>query len=121
MFFDAFAPMPLFAQAAPAGGGLPQMLLLFAAFGGIFYFLLFRPQQQQRKKHAEMIDAVKRGDEVILQGGLHGKVTKVGDDIIEVEIAKDVVIKQVKSMVLTVSGKPEPQSKKKPEAEAKKK
>lgn len=110
-----FTAIP-FAQAS-ASGGLGQVLFMVVAFGGIMYFLMIRPQQQQRRKHEEMVSAIKRGDKVIMQGGLYGKVTHVGDDILNIEIAPDVVVEQMRSMIMTVEAKPEPQSKK---ADAKK-
>ena len=98
--------------AQQAGGGLSQILFMLVAFGAIVYFLMIRPQQQQRKKHEEMIGNIKRGDKVILQGGLYGKVTHVGEEVLSIEIAKDVVVEQVKSMIISVDAKPEPQAKK---------
>ena len=115
--FDAFLAVPLYAQAA-AGGGLSQVLFMLVAFGGIMYFLMIRPQQQQRKKHEEMVNAIKRGDKVIMQGGLYGKVTHVGEETLNVEIAPEVVVEQVKSMIMTVDAKPEPQAKKAPAKKA---
>ena len=94
------------------GGGLAQILFMLVAFGGIVYFLMIRPQQQQRKKHEQMVAALKRGDGVILQGGIYGKVAKINDENLEVEIAQDVVVRQVKSMVLSVVEKPQPLPKK---------
>lgn len=88
-------------------------LLMIAAMIGVMYFLLIRPQQQQRKKHEEMISGLKRGDDVVLQGGMYGKITKVHDDMLEIEIAPDVVIRQAKSMILSLSAKPVPQVAKK--------
>ena len=108
---------PLFAQAQ-AGGGLGQILFMLVAFGAIVYFLIIRPQQQQRKKHEEMVAALSRGDKIILQGGLYGKISKVNDDTLEVEIAPDVIVTQAKSMVMMVQSKPEPKAAK---AEADKK
>jgi len=110
---DALTLAPLFAQVAPAGGGFSQILFMVAAFGGIVYFLIWRPQQQQRKKHEEMVGGLKRGDKVIMQGGLYGKVTHVGEETLNVEIASGVVVEQVKSMIMSVDAKPEPQSAKK--------
>ena len=99
-------------MGAEAGGGLAQILFMLVAFGGIVYFLMIRPQQQQRKKHEEMVANMKRGDGVILQGGLYGKITKINDEDLEIEIAQDVVIRQVKSMILSVIEKPQPMPKK---------
>lgn len=81
------------------------LILIFA----IMYFLLIRPQQKKVKEHQAMVAAVRRGDQVITQGGLIGKVTKVKDDNeIEVEIASGVNVRVVKSTITTVVNKTEP-------------
>ncbi len=97
---------PAFAQAAggaaPAAGGagfLVQMMPLLLIFV-VFYFLLIRPQQKRAKEQRALIDAVKKGDEVITAGGVMGKVTRVDDNEVEVEIAANVRIRVVK-MTLT--------------------
>ncbi len=61
------------------GGAIAQFLPLILIFA-IMYFLLIRPQQKKAKEHQAMIEAVRRGDQVITQGGIVGKVTKVKDD-----------------------------------------
>jgi len=102
---------PAFAQAAAAPGGLQGSLLLFApyvAIFAIFYFLMIRPQQQRAKAHRASIDAVKRGDEVVTSGGLIGKVTKVADAELEVEVATGVRLRVVKGMLSEVRTKPLP-------------
>jgi preprotein translocase subunit YajC len=89
-------------------GSLGQFLPLILIFA-IMYFLLIRPQQKKVKQHAAMVSAVRRGDQVITQGGLIGKVTKVKDDNeVEVEIAKDVKVRVVKSTLTNVVSKTEP-------------
>lgn len=98
---------PAFAQAA--GGGAPEggaafflqmapLLLIFV----IFYFLLIRPQQKKMKEHRAIINAVKKGDAVVTAGGVIGKVTKVEDHEIEVEISPNVRIKVVKATLSDV-------------------
>jgi preprotein translocase subunit YajC len=85
--------------------GILPWLLIFV----IFYFLMIRPQQQRVKQHQAAINAVKKGDEVITGGGIRGKVTKVGDEEAEVEIAQGVKVKVVKStisQVLTANATP---------------
>ena len=88
------------------------MLIQFAPFVVIFaimYFLILRPQQQRVKRHQEMVKALRRGDSVVTNGGLVGKVTKVvDDDQIEVEIADGVKVRQMRSMVSEVRVKSEP-------------
>jgi preprotein translocase subunit YajC len=98
------------AAAQPGGGstfliGLLPWVLIFV----IFWFLLIRPQQKRAREHSAMIAAVKKGDEVITGGGLRGRVIKVTDADVEVEIAQGVRVRAVKSTlssVLTSSAKP---------------
>jgi len=91
-----------YAQTAGAGGGdfLVSMLPLILIFV-VFYFLLIRPQQQKMKTHRAMISAVKRGDKILTAGGIFGTVTKVEDaeDIVLVEIAKDVRVRVARSTI----------------------
>jgi preprotein translocase subunit YajC len=99
-----------YAQTA-AGGAAPNAMLQFlplVAIFIIFYFLLIRPQQRRLKDHRALIDAVKRGDTVVTGGGLIGKVTKVEDAEVEVEIAANVKVKVVKSTLTDVRAKGEP-------------
>ena len=84
-------------------------LLPFALIFVIMYFLILRPQQKRVKQHQEMVKNVRRGDTVVTNGGLIGKVTKVIDDEqIEVEIADGIRIRQMRSMVSDVRAKGEP-------------
>ena len=102
---------PAFAQGSPLGGdaSLLTQLLPFVLIFVIMYFLILRPQQKRAKAHAEMVKNVRRGDTVVTSGGLVGKVTKVIDeDQIEVEIADNVRVRQVRAMVTDVRAKGEP-------------
>jgi preprotein translocase subunit YajC len=104
----AFAQGSLFGGAGDSGNML-MSLLPFALIFVIMYFLILRPQQKRVKQHAEMVKNVRRGDIVITNGGLIGKVTKViDDDQIEIEIADDVRIRQMRQMVTDVRAKGEP-------------
>jgi preprotein translocase subunit YajC len=102
---------PAYAQGAGGGGGdfilqlLPIVLMIV-----IFYFLLFRPQQQRMKAHREMVENIRRGDTVVTQGGLVGRVTRVKEDggELEVEIAEDTRVRVIKSTVAEVRAKGEP-------------
>lgn len=91
--------MEAFAQFIP-------LILIFA----IMYFLLIRPQQQKLKKHQEMVAALRRGDQVVTQGGLIGKVTRVkeGENEAEVEVAEGVKLRVVQSTIVEVLSKTEP-------------
>jgi preprotein translocase subunit YajC len=101
---------PAYAQAGP--GGMDQltsvlipMLLVF----GIFYFFMIRPQQQRMKQHKAALDAIRRGDTVVTQGGIVGKVIKVRDDgEVEVEIAENTRVRVVKDTIAHVRVKGEP-------------
>ena len=91
--------MEAFAQFIP-------LILIFA----IMYFLLIRPQQKKVKEHQAMVAAVRRGDEVVTQGGLIGKMSKVkdGENELEVEIADGVKVRVVQSTLSDVKSKTEP-------------
>jgi len=74
----------------------------------LFYFMLIRPQQQRAKQHALAIAAVKRGDNVVLSNGMLGKIVRVEDAEVGVEIAQGVTVKVVKSMIAEIRAKGEP-------------
>lgn len=88
--------------------GFQSIVPLILIFG-IMYFLLIRPQQKKLKQHQAMVAALRRGDQVLTQGGIIGKVTKVRDDNeVEVEIAEGVKVRVVKGTVAQVISKTEP-------------
>ena len=91
---------PAFAQSAGGGGDLTS-LLPFVLIFVVFYFFLIRPQQKRAKEHREMVSQLRRGDKVITSGGLVGTVTKSVDDqeTVEVEIAKDVMVNIMRTMI----------------------
>lgn len=97
---------PVLLQALGAGGGdLKGMFLQIAPFIGIavmFYFLMIRPQQQRAKEHRDAISAIKRNDTVVLSSGLIGKVVRVEDAEVGLEIAQGVTVKVVKGMISEV-------------------
>jgi preprotein translocase subunit YajC len=100
---------PAFAQAAGGGAAaftsFVPLILIFA----IMYFLLIRPQQKKLKDHKAMVDALRRGDQVITQGGLIGKISKVKDDNeVEIEIAENVRVRVVRGTIAQVMSKTEP-------------
>lgn len=100
--------LPAMAQDVPppsAGSAIMQQLLLFVPLILIFYFLIIRPQSQQRKQHQAMIEAVRRGDTVVTSGGLIGKVTKVADNELTVELADNVRVRILRRMIIDVRGK----------------
>lgn len=101
---------PAYAQAAGSAGpgaAFAQFIPLILIFA-IMYFLMIRPQQKRMKQHREMVAALKKGDQVITQGGIIGKVVSVRDDEIEVEIANGVRVRVVRSSVTQVVSRTEP-------------
>jgi preprotein translocase subunit YajC len=100
---------PAYAQAAGGGAGAAFQILPLVLIFGIMYFLLIRPQQKKAKAHQAMVQALRRGDQVITQGGIIGKVSKVAEgNEVEVEIATGVKVRVVKSTVAQVLSKTEP-------------
>jgi preprotein translocase subunit YajC len=96
---------PAYAQSASGGNALFELLFPLVMVFAIIYFLIIRPQQKRQREHQAMVDGVSRGDTVITQGGLVGKVAKVGDDELEVDFAENARMKVVKSMIISVRGK----------------
>jgi preprotein translocase subunit YajC len=90
------------AYAADAGGapGPGYMdLLLLVGFVGIFYFLLWRPQSKRRKEQQTMIAGLAKGDEVVTVGGIVGRIAKVEDDFVKLQISNNVELRVQKSAV----------------------
>jgi preprotein translocase subunit YajC len=88
--------------------GIQQFVPLILIFA-IMYFLLIRPQQKKVKEHQAMVAGLRRGDQVVTQGGLIGKVVKVKDDgELEVELAENVKVRVVQSTIATVVTRTEP-------------
>jgi len=78
--------------AAAQGGGWESIIPLVLLFV-VFYFLLIRPQQKKGKEHKALVQAIKKGDEVVTYGGLAGKVREMGENFCDVEIADNVTVK----------------------------
>ena len=91
---------PAYAQAAGGAGGLSSLLPFLLIFV-VFYYFLIRPQQKRAKEHREMVSNVKRGDKIVTSGGLLGTVSKSveGQESVEVEIAKDVKVSVMRTMI----------------------
>jgi len=88
-----------------AAGQFIPLILIF----GIMYFLLIRPQQKKMKEHQNMVSSLRRGDQVVTQGGLIGKVVKVKENNeLEVELAEGVKVRVVQSTIAQVLSKTEP-------------
>ncbi|NIM26617.1 MAG: preprotein translocase subunit YajC [Gammaproteobacteria bacterium] len=89
-----------YAQAGGPGGGAPYADILFLVLlFAVFYFLLIRPQQKKAKEHKKMVEAVQKGDEVITNGGIAGKVIEVGESFLTVNIAEGVDVKLQRSAI----------------------
>ena len=101
---------PAYAQAvggdiASSLGGFVPIILIF----GIMYFLMIRPQQKKMKDHRAMVAALRKGDQIVTQGGIIGKVTKVKEDNeVEVEIATGVKVRVIQNTITQVMNKTEP-------------
>jgi preprotein translocase subunit YajC len=84
-------------EAAP-GGWMVQLLPILLIFG-VFYFLLLRPQQKQAQKHREYLTSLRKGDEVVTQSGIFGRIDSIEDTVVRLEIARDVKIRILKSQI----------------------
>ena len=93
-----------YAQDAAPQGGLMSFLPLIIIFV-IFYFLLIRPQMKRAKEHKNLVAALSTGDEVVTNGGILGKITKVGESFVTVELADNVQIKLQKHAIASVMPK----------------
>ena len=107
MFTPAFAQAPT--GAPPGAGDIFINLVPFAIIFAIAYFLVIRPQRRKTKQQADMLKNVRRGDSVVMSGGLIGKITRVVDESeIELEIAPGVRVRVARAMVSEVRAKGEP-------------
>jgi preprotein translocase subunit YajC len=92
-----------YAQSTAANGGAAGSLMQFLPLVLMFvvlYFIMIRPQMKRQKEHRAMIDALAKGDEVVIGGGVIGRVAKLGDSVLHVEVAKDVEIQVQRSSVV---------------------
>ena len=93
---------PAYAQAAPSGDpgfiGFLPIVLMFV----LLYFLMIRPQMKRAKEHKAMVEALQKGDEVITAGGVLGRVTRIGDAYVGVEIAPNTEISVQRASVQTI-------------------
>jgi preprotein translocase subunit YajC len=95
------------AEAAPAAAtqdplmGFLPLILIFV----VFYFMLIRPQSKRAKEHKKMLDALAKGDEVLTNGGLLGKITQLGDTYVEVELADNMKVKMQRQAITSVMPK----------------
>jgi preprotein translocase subunit YajC len=96
---NAFAQAP---AAAPASGSSLMSMLPLVLMFVVLYFVMIRPQMKKQKEHKAMIDAVAKGDEVVTTGGLLGKITKVGDIYLSLELASGVEVQCQRGAVIQV-------------------
>lgn len=87
--------------ASPQGGG-GSFLFLMIFFVVIFYFFLIRPQMKQAKEHKQLVSNLAKGDEIVTNGGMLGKINQVGDNFIVLEVARDTEVKVQKTAVSAV-------------------
>ena len=99
-------------QASGDGSGISS-LILFGGIAIVFYFFMIRPQQKKQKEQKKFIEEIKRGDNVVTIGGIHGKVLTVEEDTLSIEIDKGVKIKIQKSSVSQEASKPAEKQQKK--------
>jgi preprotein translocase subunit YajC len=88
--------------AAPQGAFGVSQLLIMALLFGVFYFMMIRPQMKRQKEHRALLSALAKGDEVVMNGGLAGRIEEVGDSFVKVEIAPGVVVQMQKGAVTQV-------------------
>jgi len=96
---EFFIPLAMAADA-PDGGGLPGLdLLIIVAFAAVFYFIVWRPQSKRSKEHKALVADLGKGDEIVTNGGLIGKIVKVEDQYLVFEVANNVHLKLQKGAV----------------------
>jgi preprotein translocase subunit YajC len=79
------------------------IIIWILVFFGIFYFLAIRPQRRQKQQHSEMVGMLKKGDEVVTIGGMFGTVTAIGDDWVELEVAKRTRVRYLKRAISSIT------------------
>ncbi len=87
------------AEAAGQQGAGMSSIFMLVAFGLIFYFMLIRPQSKRAKEHKGMVEALQKGDEVTTNGGIIGKISKVGESFVTLTVAEGVELKVQKHAV----------------------
>lgn len=102
-----FLVSDVWAQGAPAAAGQPSfigflpLIILFV----VFYLFLIRPQMKRQKEHTKVIESLTKGEEAVTSGGLLGKITEVGDNFVQIEIAKGTEVKVQKHAIATIMPK----------------
>ena len=94
---NAHAAAPAAGQSDPLSG-----MLFFVGMLALMYFLLIRPQQKRAKEHKKLVEAITKGDEVVTNGGMLGKITEVGEQYVSLEIASNTEVKLQRHAIATV-------------------
>jgi preprotein translocase subunit YajC len=102
--FAVFISLAQAQTAAPAGGAENSLIsfLPIALMFAVMYFIMIRPQMKKQKEHKAMIEALAKGDEVVMAGGLIGRVAKLGDSYAHVEVANNVELQVQRSAIVQV-------------------
>ena len=101
--FAAIAQAAAPAAGAPQGGALGlSPLIMMAVLFGIFYFMMIRPQMKRQKEHRALLAALAKGDEVVMSGGMAGRIEDVGESFVRIEIAPGVVVQVQKGSITQV-------------------
>ena len=103
-FFISDAMADAGAAAAQTADPLASLILPIGLVV-LFYFFLIRPQSKRQKEHKQMVNDLQKGEEVLTSGGILGKITRINDDFVSLEIAKDVILKIQKSAIQTIMPK----------------
>jgi len=101
MLMEFFVRSAWAQDSAVGSGGLMSLLPLVLIFA-VFYFFLIRPQMKQAREHKQMVEALAKGDEIVAGGGLLGRITRIGDNFIMVEIAPNIEVKIQKHSVTAI-------------------
>jgi len=101
---DFFISNAMAAGDAPQGGGL-QLVFMVALFFGIMYFMIIRPQSKKAKEHTSLLEALSKGDEVVTNGGVLGKIVKLGDNFIELKVSETGTMKVQRHAIASIMPK----------------
>ncbi len=101
---DFFISNAMAAGETSEGGGL-QLVFMVALFFGIMYFMIIRPQSKKAKEHASLLDSLSKGDEIVTNGGILGKIVKLGDNFVELKVSDSSNIKIQRHAIASVMPK----------------
>jgi len=93
------------AAGESAQGGGMQLVIMIALFFGIMYFMIIRPQSKKAKEHVALLDSLSKGDEIVTNGGILGKIVKLGDNFIELKVSDNSTIKVQRNAIGAVMPK----------------